>query len=209
MGRSQAQDKLQRKIEELYPYASVSDEVYIGDLVTERGYSLDEMESELGHKPHKMFVDIVLREADRTVAFEYHGEQHYSVVGAMVKNAAELAAAQKRDREKSWLLSRIGIPLVAVPYDMYVDLSTLEAAIDDAFEEMSAFSATLDVCCECGRAFPDTALDEGMCASCIEKVREYESDARQEEYEEYLAEQRERAREWYDSQQDDEDRKAK
>ena len=183
MGRSKAQDELYEKISDLYSNSFVNDEVYIGDLVEERGYTLKEMEAELGHKVHKMFVDIVLRDSDRTVAFEYHGEQHYSLVGNMTKTSADLMLNQQLDREKSWILTRVGIPLVAVPFDAYIDDAVIEEMIDAAYDEVSDMRAGLSECPNCNRFFPPEQLPFGICNRCREK------EEAQERYEQEEAEQ--------------------
>lgn len=172
MGRSKAQDQLMEEICEMYPSAYVTDEVYIKDLIEERGYTTDEIARELGNKPHKMYVDIVMRDSDRTVAFEYHGQQHYKTIGNMTKTTADVLMNQQLDQEKSWILSRIGIPLVAVPYDMYVDESVIEHMIDEATDKMLSELLTMPECPECGRRFPQSQMKTGVCRSCRDKLRD-------------------------------------
>ena len=169
MGRSKAQDELFEKISDLYSNSFVSDEVYIGDLIEECGYTVKEIEEELGHKSHKMFVDIVLRDSDRTVAFEYHGEQHYSLVGNMTKTSADLILNQQLDQEKSWILTRIGIPLVAIPFDAYIDDAVIEEMIDKAYEEVASMHKDLSECPGCERFFPPAQLPFGVCSRCREE----------------------------------------
>lgn len=181
MGKSKAQDKLMAELIDFYPAAFFDAEVYIGSLIEERGYAISEIQSELGHKPHKMFVDIVMRDADRTVAFEYHGEQHYSLVGNMTKTTADLLLNQQLDREKSWILERIGIPIVAVPFDMYIDESVIEHLIDEAYGQMNENLSSLSECPVCGRLFPQNKLPHGACKSCIEKEREQRDAERKQE----------------------------
>lgn len=181
MGRSKAQDNLMHDLSDFYPAAYFEDETYIGNLIEERGYDISEIASELGHKPHKMFVDIVMRDSDRTVAFEYHGEQHYSLVGNMTKTTADLLMNQQLDQEKSWILERIGIPLVAVPFDMYIDESVVEHMIDEAYEQMDANLSSLSECPLCGRLFPQNKLSHGACKHCIDQEREQKEQARKQE----------------------------
>lgn len=174
------------EISECYPTAYVTDEVYIGDLIEERGYTMNEIARELGRKPHKMFVDIVLRDADSTVAFEYHGEQHYSLVGNMTKNTADLLMNQQLDQEKSWILNRIGIPLVAVPFDMYIDEAVLDNLISEATQECLDGLSGYILCEECNKLFPQSQFtSDGICKGCVEKAqiaeREEEERARKEE----------------------------
>lgn len=195
MGKSKAQDKLMAELIELYPAAYITDEVYIGELVEERGYTLKELQRELGHKPHKMFVDIIMRDSDRTVAFEYHGEQHYSLVGNMTKTTADLLMNQQLDQEKSWILERIGIPLVAVPFDMYIDDSVIEHLIDEAYEQLDDAMSKLSECPECGRFFPMSQLSKGACTSCIEQAREAYEEEQAEQEREYAQARKERAAE--------------
>lgn len=179
MGRSKAQDALMAELVEMYPTTFITDEVYIGDLICERGYTLKEIERELGHKPHKMFVDIVMRDSDRTVAVEYHGEQHYSLVGNMTKTTADLLLNQQLDQEKSWILNRIGIPLVAVPFDMYIDESILEHMIDEATEECLSSMLALEECPQCSRHFPRSQMTSmGLCKNCTEEAAEAREEQR-------------------------------
>lgn len=196
MGRSKAQDALMDKICDIYPAAYITDEVYIGDLVEERGYTIKEIQSELGHKPHKMFVDIVMRDSDRTIAFEYHGEQHYSLVGNMTKTTADLIMNQQLDQEKSWILERIGIPLVAVPFDMYIDESVIEHLIDEAYEQLDDAMSKLSECPICHRFFPISQMPHGACKSCIDKeraAREEEEEQREQEYQRTRRQERQEA----------------
>lgn len=192
MGKSKAQDNLMRDLVDWYPAAYIDDEVYIGDLIEERGYEISEIQAELGRKPHKMFVDIVVRDSDRTVAFEYHGEQHYSLVGNMTKTTADLLLNQQLDQEKSWILERIGIPLVAVPFDMYVDESVIEHMIDDAYEQMEGNLSELSECPSCGRRFPASRLSHGACKRCLDREREQREDEKKQEQARWAQEQREK-----------------
>ena len=184
MGRSKAQDELMARIQATYPDAYVSDEAYIGDLIEERGYTVKEIASELGHKVRKMFVDIIMRDADRTIAFEYHGEQHYATVGNMTKTTADLLLNQQLDREKSWILTRIGIPVVAVAFDAYIDEDVLEDMIDKAWEEVEQMRGELVECPNCSRLFPTSAMPLGICSACREREAEAAAFEREErEYE--------------------------
>ena len=184
MGKSKPQDELAAKISGCFPSSHVSQEVYIGKLIEERGYDIDEIARELGNKPHRMFVDIVMRDSEKTVAFEYHGEQHYSLVGNMTKTNAELLLNQALDREKDWILTRIGIPLVAVPFDMYIDDVVLSDAIDKAENEVSEAAArdSHTPCDSCGRLFPSERLSFGICKRCAAEAEE-EREASAEEAE--------------------------
>lgn len=176
-GKSKAQDALATKIQECFPYAHVSQENYIVDLIEECGFTTQELRRELGHEPHRMFVDIVMRDSEETIAFEYHGEQHYSLVGNMTKTDADLLLNQQLDQEKSWILSRIGIPLVPVPFDMYIDESVLYDAIDKAYESMVQDAKGYVACGNCDRMFPPSQLKYGTCKSCEEKLAEEEMEA--------------------------------
>lgn len=181
MGRSKAQDRLMDDIAEAYPAAYVTDEVYIGDLIEERGYTIKEITRELGYKPHKMFVDIVMRDSDSTVAFEYHGEQHYSTVGNMTKTTADVLMNQKLDQEKSWILNRIGIPLIAVPFDMYIDESVLDSLISDAAQECLDGLTGYVLCEECNKLFPASEIGaDGVCKGCVERAQELERSIEEE-----------------------------
>jgi hypothetical protein len=146
-----------------------------------------------------MFVDIVLRDSDRTVAFEYHGEQHYSLVGNMTKTSADLLLNQQLDREKSWILTRVGIPLVAIPFDAYIDDAVIEEMIDAAFGEVADMRKDLSECPGCSRFFPPEQLPFGICSRCHEEDAERESyeqeeneQAFQDEYDEMYAPRRRR-----------------
>lgn len=194
MGRSKAQDRLMHRIEELYPASYIEDEVYIGKLIEERGYTVKEIERELGHHMHKMFVDIVMRDSDRTVAFEYHGEQHYSLVGNMTKTTADLLMNQQLDQEKSWILYRIGIPLVAIPFDMYIDDSVIENLIDKSTAEVVESLSNYSSCECCNRLFPKTDFNvEGICKSCIEKAQSADEDDKRATEKEVRAKKRREA----------------
>ena len=178
------------RIQEMYPDAYVSDEAYIGDLIEERGYAVKEIADEMGHKIRKMFVDIIMRDSDRTVAFEYHGEQHYATVGNMTKTSADLLLNQQLDREKSWILTRIGIPVVAVPFDAYIDEDVLEDMIDKAWEEVEDMRSGLVECPSCNRLFPTSAMPLGICSAC----RDREAEAAAFERDEWRAENTSRIR---------------
>lgn len=181
MGRSKAQDNLQRRIERLFPENYVNDEIYIGDLIDARGYSKKEIEYELGHKAHKMFVDIVMYGLNGTMAFEYHGEQHFHVIKGMTGTHAELMANQMLDQEKSWILNRIGIPLVSILYDDYIDDETLLKHIQDAVQECEKENRQLLPCENCGRLFPPTILSYGHCPRCL-KTTESDNNHQQSQH---------------------------
>ena len=187
--RSKAQAELVRKVEEAYPTAFVEEEVYIGDLISERGYEKAEIEREMGRKLRRMFVDIVCRDSEGTRAFEYHGEQHYGKVGTMTATDAALLMNQQLDREKSWVLQRIGVPLVAVPYDEYVDTDVIYRKVDDAENELASAWSGFEECPTCGRFFPGGEMVGGTCRRCadkrMEEIRSYDprKDPRCAEYE--------------------------
>lgn len=211
MGKSQAQDRLMAKIKELYPDAFVNDEVYIGDLIEECQYTNKEISEELGHKVHKMFVDIVMHDCDRTVAFEYHGEQHYSLVGNMTKTSADLILNQQLDREKSWILNRIGIPLVAVPFDMYIDDSVMEDLIEKAYEEVDDLRQELIECPHCERFFPQSQMPNGICKSCYQtelEEQEYERQAAEQDYRDEYDNRRRQSRKKNESKEEKMERRA-
>lgn len=181
MGRSKPQDQLQAKLEELYPYTNITDEVFIGELIREQGYTIDEIKCELGHKPHKMFVDIIMRDVDRTIAFEYHGEQHFALVGNMTKTTADLLSNKALDEEKSWVLERIGIPLVTIPYDMYIDAEVIEQIIAESSSRVIENNSELTECLECGRLFPTAIMTNGTCKSCSDRTEQIAEQARDAE----------------------------
>ena len=165
-GKSKAQDALAGEIASFYPYSTVLQEVYIGKLVESQGYSVKEISKELGHKPHKMFVDIVIQDSERLVACEYHGEQHYHTVGNMTATTADVLMNQQLDEEKAWILQRVGIPIVSVSYDTYIDESVLDEMISEAYQETDDFLSSYYVCDDCGRRFPSSQMTLGVCASC-------------------------------------------
>lgn len=164
--RSQAQEALAADLGEWFPFSRVRQEVYIGELVESHGYTLEEMARELGSRPHRLFCDIVLSDSDGDCAFEYHGEQHYHQIGGMTGTLAELDLNQHLDREKSWILERVGVPLVQIPYDAYVDSSVVSRMMEEASTELEAAQARLYVCDGCGRRFPLSELAGGMCRRC-------------------------------------------
>lgn len=182
--KSKAQANLLNKLEELYPDARFREEVYIGDTIKDRGYTIDEIKRELGHKPHKMFVDIVMQEIDRTIAFEYHGEQHFALVGNMTKTASDLLTNKALDEEKSWILERIGIPLVSIPYDMYLDAEIIENLIYESTQRVISNNSSLIDCVSCGRLFPNSIMPNGVCHSCLQEDDEQEKQQRKEELKE-------------------------
>lgn len=165
-GRSQAQERLAGQLAGWFPFRRVRQEVYVGELIESHGYSMDEIARELGHRPHRMFVDVLLSDSEGECAFEYHGEQHYHVVDGMTATERALSLNQHLDREKSWILERIGVPLVAVPYDMYIDEEVIARLMDEAAERVDAAHAALDECEGCGRHFPGEVLAGGLCRRC-------------------------------------------
>lgn len=171
-GKSQAQERLAGEIAEWFPFARVRQEVYIGELIESHGFTMDEVAEELGRRPHRMFCDIHVSDSDGDFVVEYHGEQHYHVIEGMTTTERALSLNQHLDREKSWILDRIGVPLVAVPYDAYVDESVLSRMLDEATAELAESQARLYVCDGCGRRFPQGRLAGGMCPACQERERE-------------------------------------
>ena len=171
-GKSQAQERLAGDIAEWFPFARVRQEVYIGELVESHGFTMDEIAEELGRRPHRMFCDIHVSDSDGDFVVEYHGEQHYHVVEGMTTTERALSLNQHLDREKSWILERIGVPLVAVPYDAYMDERVLSQMLDEATSALAEAQTRLYVCDGCGRRFPQARLAGGMCPACQERERE-------------------------------------
>lgn len=167
--KSLAQAELAQSLGEWFPFSRVRQEVYIGELIESHGFTMGEIERELGNRPHRLFCDILLSDSDGDCVFEYHGEQHYHQIGGMTGTLAELELNQHLDREKSWILERIGVPLVSVPYDAYVDESVATRMMEDASAELEVAQARLYVCDGCGRRFPSNMLAGGMCKACIDE----------------------------------------
>lgn len=167
--KSQAQQELADNLAEWFPFSRVRQEVYIGELIEARGFTMDEIGRELGRRPHRLFCDVVLSDSDGDCVFEYHGEQHYHQIGGMTDTLADLNLNQHLDREKSWILERIGVPLVAVPYDLYIDSSVATRMMEEASEELAVAQAKLYVCDACGRRFPQGMLTGGMCDRCVDE----------------------------------------
>lgn len=165
-GRSKAQEELAARIGEWMPFARIRQEVYVGELIEAHGYSADEIARELGNRLHRLFCDIYVSDSDGDFVVEYHGEQHYHVVEGMTSTERALALNQHLDREKSWILERIGVPLVAVPYDSYVDEEVLMRLLDDATHATQAAQSELYLCDDCGRRFPSRLLSGGLCQRC-------------------------------------------
>ena len=176
-GKSQAQDGIVKIVNEAFPYAYVSEETHIKVLIERQGYTVDEIARELGHKPHRMFVDITIRDSTGTYCIEYDGEQHFKQVGSMTATASALNLNKELDREKSWILSRIGIPLVRIPYDAYVDTSVISDMIDEASIECEKEQHEYYVCDRCGRRFPANMLENGKCKRCLEEIAKEEAAA--------------------------------
>ena len=177
-GKSQSQDALAKLLEETFPYARIQQETHINKLIEAQGYTVDEIKEELGYKPHRLFVDIILLDSEGICAYEYQGEQHYHLVGNMTKNAADLALNQKMDEEKSWILARIGIPLVVIPYDTYLDEKVIYNMTENARLESSEDQSKYYLCDSCGRRFPSYAMSGGRCKRCREKEMEEKADTR-------------------------------
>ena len=167
--KSLAQAELAKSLEEWFPFSRVRQEVYIGELIESHGFTMGEIARELGNRPHRLFCDILLSDSDGDCVFEYHGEQHYHQIGGMTGTLAELELNQHLDREKSWILERIGVPLVSVPYDAYVDMSVATRMMEDASAELEVAQAKLYVCDECGRRFPSGMLTGGLCKVCLDE----------------------------------------
>lgn len=170
--KSQAQQRLVESLEDWFPFSRVRQEVYIGELVEARGFTMQEIGQELGSRPHRLFCDIVMSDSDGDFVFEYHGEQHYHQIGGMTDTMADLNLNQHLDREKSWILERIGVPLVAVPYDMYVDASVAARLMEEASRSVEEAQAKLYSCDGCGRRFPSNLLSGGLCRKCLELERQ-------------------------------------
>ena len=175
--KSKAQEALANQLADIYPYATILQETYIGKLVESQGYSIEEIAKELGRRPHKMFVDILIQDSEMTVACEYNGEQHYHQVGNMTSTSVDVLMNQQLDEEKAWILQRIGIPIVTVAYDTYLDESVFDNMVSDAYAEMEDFLSSYYICDECGRQFPESQIKMGVCETCrqkhIEEVEEY------------------------------------
>ena len=189
-GRSQAQDKLARQIAEAFPFSHVEQEVFINRIIEMHGYTVDEIRRELGHKPHKMFVDIYMRTSNGDYAFEYNGEQHYAQVGNMTATKMALDANQMLDREKAWILTRIGVPIVQVPYDAYIDESVLDHLIEEASKEVEDEASKMYTCDICGRSFPGSQLVGGLCKACQEREQEKQRRYAEEQRQAELADRR-------------------
>ena len=177
-GRSKAQNELADLIKRAFPFAHIEQEVFINRIIESHGYTSEEIAKELGHRPHKMFVDIYMQTSDGDYAFEYNGEQHYRQVGNMSATKAELSVNQMLDQEKSEILMRVGVPIVQIPFDIYVDESVLVHLMDVASQEMEAEQDKYYECDMCGRRFPKSQIVNGVCRTCIANERE-----KQEEYE--------------------------
>ena len=180
-GKSQAQEAIAQIARDAFPFAYVSEETHIKVLIERQGYTIDEISRELGHKPHRMFVDITIRDSDGTYCIEYDGEQHFRQIGNMTATSSALSLNKELDCEKSWILSRIGIPLVRIPYDAYVDVPVLTDMIDKASIECEECQREYYVCERCGRRFPSNALTDGKCGRCLEELADEEFAAAEEE----------------------------
>lgn len=181
--KSAAQAELAAKLEEWFPFARIRQEVYVGELIEAHGFSVDEIARELGNRPHRLFCDIMLSDSDGDCVFEYNGEQHYHQIGGMTGTLAELGLNQHLDREKSWILERIGIPLVQLPYDAYIDASVAARMMEDASAALEEAQAKMYVCDGCGRRFPAGELTSGLCRRCVAD----EQRRAEEEYEREVA----------------------
>lgn len=180
-GKSQAQEAIAQIARDAFPFAYVSEETHIKVLIERQGYTIDEIARELGHKPHRMFVDITIRDSDGTYCIEYDGEQHFRQIGNMTATSSALNLNKELDREKSWILSRIGIPLVRIPYDAYIDVPVLTDMIDKASIECEESQREYYVCERCGRRFPSSVLTDGKCGQCLSELADEEAAAAAEE----------------------------
>ncbi len=168
MGKSAAQDELAALVKLTFPTSDVKQEMSIGKLIVSHGFTIDEITKELGHRPHRMFIDIYLSSSEQECAFEYNGEQHYRKAGVMSATSSSLHWNQELDAEKAWILGRIGIPLVTVPFDLNIDSSVIRHMYEDAIADNEAIKTDMLACSVCGRLFPNNRLKNGICMSCRE-----------------------------------------
>lgn len=184
-GKSKAQNNFAAKLEEFYPMSTVRQEVYIGDVIASKGYSIKEISKELGHPVHKMFVDIIISDAEIECAFEYNGAQHYKTVGNMTRTTADVIWNQELDEEKAWVLKRVGLPLAIVPFDAYVDSDIIDRWVSDAYAETESAQKELYICDRCGRRFPESVLlKSGHCRKCQDSIDREISESVSEKYKE-------------------------
>ena len=166
-GKSKSQDRLAELVAEALP-ASVVQELPTKLLIEEAGYTAHEIAYELSGGLHATVCDIVADSASYgTVVYEYDGEQHYRAVGRMNAGPADMAKQRSLDEEKDTVLARIGIPLVRIPYDTYVDADVIKRKTEEAIAARDAFVASMGTCPSCGRAFPVHMLSRGMCRWCL------------------------------------------
>lgn len=166
-GRSEAQNLLAEFLATENPFSSLEQEVPIGRLIEEAGYTKQEIESELRFKVKKMSVDIVLTDSSGRIAFEYNGEQHYNVVKGMTNDKVALLLNQQLDRQKHDVLLRIGIPLVTIPFDAYLDSKVIKKMVQDSRKELAGENAGLFPCDGCGRLYRKPDLTYGYCCRCV------------------------------------------
>lgn len=166
-GRSEAQNLLAEFLATENPFSSLEQEVPIGRLIEEAGYTKQEIESELRFKVKKMSVDIVLTDSSGRIAFEYNGEQHYNVVKGMTNDKVALLLNQQLDRQKHDVLLRIGIPLVTIPFDAYLDSKVIKKMVQDSRKELAGENAGLFPCDGCGRLYRKPDLTYGYCRRCV------------------------------------------
>lgn len=176
-GKSQVQDALAALVRKVLPGMAVRQEVPLWRVVADMGFNLDELTPELRHRPHAMSVDIVATDFESTIAFEYQGEQHYSTGhGRMNKTMSDVLWDQALDEEKQWVLERVGVPVVQVPFDVPMDTRVLSKMIVLAQAETREMQLEMQVCQSCGRRFPMSRLEDGLCAVCTRKSLDKESD---------------------------------
>lgn len=175
-GKSDSQDKLAVLVQKTFPSMTVKQEVPIGLVININGYSEEEIAVELRHKVHQMHVDIFATDLDKSVAFEYQGEQHYHSVGRMNSNANAVRWDQALDEEKAWILQRIGVPIVQIAYDEQTDSSIIDHLVNEATDNVLMFQSKLDVCKRCHRRFPYERLHNGYCDECLSEMEEDEED---------------------------------
>lgn len=175
-GKSDAQDSLADLVRQTMPWMSVRQEVPLSSIVSAAGYSTDEIAAELRHRPSDMSVDIYATDLSDAIAFEYQGEQHYRGVGTMNATGNAVRYDQTLDAEKSWILQRVGVPIVQIAYDDPLSKHFLLRRIDEAREQVAELRMQLTPCSSCGRLFPSERLDEGLCHHCTSEQAEHGDD---------------------------------
>lgn len=169
--KSLAQDELENIIKDAFPSSITIQEYPLLDIIKNKGYSIKEIGSELGHKPHKMYVDIYCVGLDFDYAFEYQGEQHYHSIGNMNTKQNQLKWDQSLDEEKMWVLERLGVPIIQIPYDMHLDKGVIHHLVQEATNRANKIQNNLVECNYCGRLFPPNKLSYGDCVRCREEEK--------------------------------------